>query len=155
MNNRTVTLSAETETEPGTIFALLADPRNIPKWAPLFVDEISGDQQQGWLATKDGKSFVLQVNSSASSGTVDYLREIVPGRVGGAYIRVFPRPVSGGTIVMTIPITPGNAEEKVTTILRGELTQLVRLSLESHSMDRSFDFLFGNRVEESLVGNYT
>jgi len=111
MNHRTVTQSIETETEPGTIFHLLADPRNIPQWAPLFADEIHEDQQLGWVVTKDGKSFVLHVVSSASSGTVDYLRETTPGREGGAYIRVLPRPGTGSTIVMTLPITPGTTEE--------------------------------------------
>jgi hypothetical protein len=132
MNDRTITQSIETETEPETIFDLLADPRNIPKWAPLFADEVSGDGKRGWLVTKDGKSFVLHVASSPSSGTVDYLREIAPGRVGGAYIRVLPRPGTGSTIVMTLPITPGITEEKVATILRGELAQLVQMSLQSH-----------------------
>ena len=37
------------------------------------------------------------------AGTVDYLREIAPGREGGAYIRVIPRPGGGSVVVMTVP----------------------------------------------------
>jgi len=44
---RTDTGSIETEAEPGTDFALLADLRNLPAWPPGFADAISGDGSAG------------------------------------------------------------------------------------------------------------
>ena len=37
---------------------------------------------------------------------MDYLREVAPGREGGAYIRAGPRPGGGSVIVMTLPLLP-------------------------------------------------
>ena len=128
MNARTVTQSIEADVEPGTIFELLADPRHIPDWAPNFADQVSEDGTRGWRVTKDGEVFTIRVVAASASRTVDYLREIAPGREGGAYIRVVPRLGGGSVIVMTLPVPPGGDLANVTAVLKSELAAIVRLS---------------------------
>lgn len=128
MNPRSVTQSIEADVEPGTIFELLADPRYIPDWAPTFADKVTEDGRGGWRVTKDGEVFSMRVVTATAGRTVDYLREIVPSREGGAYIRVVPRLGGGSVIVMTLPVPLGGDLENVTAVLKVELAALARLS---------------------------
>ena len=128
MNPRSVTQSIEADVEPGTIFELLADPRHIPDWAPDFAGKVTEDGRGGWRVTKNGEVFSIRVVTATTARTVDYLREIVAGREGGAYIRVVPRLGGGSVIVMTLPVPPGGGLEKVTAVLNFELAALARLS---------------------------
>ena len=79
MDSRTETQSIESDAEPTAVVALLADPTRIPDWAPAFADAVTRDDQCGWLATKSGQGFTVRVVTQPDAGTVDYLREIVPG----------------------------------------------------------------------------
>jgi len=102
-DNRTETQSIESDAEPTAVVTLLADPTRIPDWAPAFADAVTRDDQSGWLATKSGQGFTVRVVQQRDAGTVDYLREIAPGREGGAFLRVVPRPGGGSVVVMTLP----------------------------------------------------
>lgn len=128
MNPRSVTQSIEADADPGTIFELLADPRYIPDWAPNFADEVTEDEGRGWRVMKNGEVFSIRVVAATAARTVDYLREIVPGREGGAYTRVVPRLGGGSVIVITLPVPPGGDAENVTAVLKDELAALARLS---------------------------
>ena len=124
VERRTETQSIESDAEP---LAVLADPTRIPDWAPAFADTVVVDDQSGWLATKDGRDFTVRVVTQRDSGTVDYLREVAPGREGGAFIRVVPRPGDGSVVVMTLPLAPGAEQATITATLRDELTALMNL----------------------------
>jgi hypothetical protein len=128
MNPRSVTQSIEADVDPGTLFELLADPRHIPDWAPNFADEVTGDGRGGWRVTKNSEVFSIRVVTATAARTVDYLREIAPGREGGAYIRVVPRLGGGSVIAMTLPVPPGGDPENVIAVLKSELAALVRMS---------------------------
>jgi len=91
-SRRTVTQSIESEASRDEVVGVLVEATRIPEWAPAFVDRVTGDARSGWLATKDGQDFALRVVVDQGAGTVDYLREVGPGREGGAYVRVLPRP---------------------------------------------------------------
>jgi hypothetical protein len=132
---RTVTQSVETNVQPGAMVEILMDPRHIPQWAPAFADAIEADAQDGWRVRKDGSAFSLQVVVTQSSRTVDYLREVVPGKQGGAYIRVLPRPNGGSVVVMTVPVPAGADAGTVTAILSQELKALVDIG-ESRTEQR-------------------
>ncbi len=121
---RTQTQTNETAVDPDAIWQLLADPRHIPAWAPAFADTISGNEPQGWQAVKDGRGFALRVACTRAQRTVDDLREIAPGREGGAYLRVLPRPGGGSVVVMTLPLIPGTDPETAIATLRAELAAL-------------------------------
>jgi hypothetical protein len=128
MADRTVTRAIETDLEADVILAILKDPRLIPRWAPAFADTVEADTKNGWRVVKDGAAFSLELGISSSSRTVDYLREIAPGKRGGAYIRVLQRPGGGSVVVMTLPVAGGANVEAVTSVLTQELKQLVALS---------------------------
>ncbi|MDQ6837606.1 MAG: SRPBCC family protein [Actinomycetota bacterium] len=121
------TQSIESDAAVATVVGLLADPTHLLKWAPAFADSISGDTASGWRATKDGRDFSLRVAVNHEAGTVDYRREIAPGREGGAYIRVIPRPRGGSVIVMTLPLLPDVDPADTATRLGRELIALVSL----------------------------
>lgn len=128
MDRRTETQSIESEADPEAVLALLAQPSRIPEWAPAFADVVIGEDSSGWRAVKDGREFGLRVVVNHGTRTVDYLRELTPGREGGAYIRVVPRPGGGSVVVMTLPLLAGVDPVDTSAILRDELHALARLA---------------------------
>ena len=131
MNPRTVTRTIEADLEPDAILDILSNPKQIPEWAPVFADSIEADGPNGWRVKKGGDSFSVQVVTSRDSGTVDILREMGPGKRGGAYCRVTPRPGGGSVALITVPIVPGAKVEDVAIVLEQELAMLVKLSQKS------------------------
>jgi Polyketide cyclase / dehydrase and lipid transport len=131
MTMRTITRSMESDASPDEVFRLLTDARRLPEWAPAFADRVDTDGPDGWKATKNGAAFRLEVAVVASARTVDYLRESVSGRKGGAYLRVQPRPGGGSVVVMTIPLFPGRPAEEADATLAQELESLARLTAAS------------------------
>lgn len=127
---RTETQSAETDAPVAEVLAVLINAARIPQWAPAFADEVSGDSRSGWLVTKDGQAFTLRVAAVPAAGTVDYLREVAPGREGGAYLRVIPRP-GGGSVIMTLPAPPGADPAGTAAVLASELAALAALAASS------------------------
>jgi len=124
---RTETQSIESDAAVAAVIALLADPARIPQWAPAFADSVSGNTRSGWQATKDGRDFALRVAVNRDAGTVDYLRQVAPGREGGAHIRAVPRPGGGTVIVMTLPLLPDADPADTAVTLAQELAALVSL----------------------------
>jgi hypothetical protein len=128
MSSRTVTRSIETDLSPEAIQNILADPTRIPEWAPAFADTIAPTSQNMFRVTKGADTFDMEVCESRSAGTVDYVRDMGPGKRGGAYCRVFPRPGNGSVVVMTVPLAPGSDPQNVAATVEQELNALVRLS---------------------------
>jgi hypothetical protein len=128
MPTQTVTRSTESDLEPGTIYNVLAEVSNIPKWAPVFADSIERIDDVHCRVTKTGEVFDIGVSLHPSAGAVDYIREMPNGKRGGAYIRVTPRPLGGSTIIMTVPIGRNAIESDVAKVLEQELADLVQLS---------------------------
>lgn len=128
MAERTITGAVETDAEPGRIYSILTDPSRIPEWAPAFADRVERVDENAWRVRKDDATFPLRAVVSEQSRTVDYLREIAPGREGGAYLRVLSRPGSGSVVTMTLPLPPGENAESVRAVVEKELTTLVHLA---------------------------
>jgi hypothetical protein len=126
MSERTVTRSLEADLEPERILRVLNDPARLPEWAPVFADKVEHGQN-GWRVTKNNESFNVQVNVSTVAGTVDFLREMADGKRGGAYARVFPRPLGGSVVVMTVPLAPGSSPVEVARVVEQELAALVAM----------------------------
>jgi hypothetical protein len=133
MPDRTVTRTIEDDLDPDTILAVLMDPRLIPRWAPVFADEVEKISSDAWQVTKNGQTFAIEMEASPSSRTVDYLREIAPGKRGGACIRVLPRPGGGSVVIMTLPVPGDTSAERLTSVLVEELKGIVDLSKTSRS----------------------
>ncbi len=126
---RTVTRSIESEADPDVVVELLANPRRIPDWAPDFADAVSEDGHAGWTATKNSQDFALRVVIQRDAGTVDYLRQVAPGREGGAYLRATPRPAGGSVIVMTVPVPADSDPVVVDATVSDELAALSLLAV--------------------------
>jgi len=124
---RTETQNIESDGAVTIVVAVLADATHIPNWAPAFADSVSRDDSSGWLAIKDGREFALRVTVNHDAGTVDYLREVAPGREGGAYIRAVPRPGGGSVIIMTLPLLRDVDPADTAVTLGQELRALVSL----------------------------
>jgi hypothetical protein len=122
---RTQTAVLGIDADPAAVVALLADARRLPEWAPAFADRVEG-ADGAWEVIKGEDRFALEVVRS-DAGTVDYLREVAPGRRGGAYLRATPRPGGGSTVVMTVPVAPGQSPQQVAATLSGELAALAQL----------------------------
>jgi hypothetical protein len=126
-SRRTETQSIESEASPDQVVGVLADATRLHEWAPGFVDRVTGDAQSGWRATKDGRDFALRIVVDQSAGTVDFLRQVAPGREGGAYLRAVPRPGGGSVITMTLPLLPGVDPADTASTLAQELIAIVAL----------------------------
>jgi Polyketide cyclase / dehydrase and lipid transport len=128
MSERTVTGSIESNVGRDALVALLADASQLPAWAPAFADTMVRDGD-AWRATKGAREFLVQVAVRADAGTVDYLREVAPGRFGGAYLRVVPRPAGGSVVTMTLPVGDGVDPAGVRATLAAELAALAELAI--------------------------
>jgi hypothetical protein len=128
---RTETQSAETTATVAAVIGLLASPTNIPRWAPDFADRVAGDATSGWRANKGDREFPLRVVIDREAGTADYLRQVAPGREGGAYIRAVPRPGGGSVVIMTVPLLPDVDPADTQATLSRELTALMSLVEEA------------------------
>jgi hypothetical protein len=128
MAHQTVTRTTECDFEPGSVYDVLADTTNLPKWAPVFADAIQPIDDMRYRVTKNGQEFDIEVPMNPAAGTVDFIREMPNGKRGGAYLRVMPRPLGGCTIVMTVPIGPATNESEVARVLEQELADLVQLA---------------------------
>jgi hypothetical protein len=126
-NRGTVTSGIETETSPEVVLQVLSDPRRLPEWAPGFADRVQAGAGGCWMITKGEKTFPIEVVTFGPALTVDYLREVAPGKKGGAFLRVLPQPRGGCVIVMTLPVPPGATAEGTATILDQELQLLTAL----------------------------
>lgn len=126
---RTETGSIESDAEPDAVFAVLTDPRRLPDWAPGFADAVASAGAAGWRVTKDGRDVVVRVVTNQGARTVDFVREIAPGREGGACVRVLARPGGGSVTCMTLPVPPDGEPAAVATIIRDELAALTNLAV--------------------------
>jgi Polyketide cyclase / dehydrase and lipid transport len=73
---------------PELVFDFVADPRNLPLWAPAFATSIERDGEH-WLVHSGGAQLRLEVRASRELGTVDFLAaDAPPDRPVGAYSRV-------------------------------------------------------------------
>ena len=64
--SRSITIAAA----PATVFDYVADPRNLPGWAPAFASAVRPDGDR-WIVTNDAGVFPILVRASAEHGTVD------------------------------------------------------------------------------------
>ena len=81
--SRSITIAAA----PATVFDYVADPRNLPVWAPAFASAVRADGDR-WIVTNDAGEFPVLVRASAEHGTVDVVSADDHAR--GAFTRVLP-----------------------------------------------------------------
>jgi uncharacterized protein YndB with AHSA1/START domain len=92
---RTESRSIAIAAPPEAVFAYVADPRNLPAWAPAFATAVRPDGDD-WLVTQGDAELRVAVRTSAEHGTVDLLStqdarrgaftRVVPSHEGSAYV---------------------------------------------------------------------
>jgi hypothetical protein len=87
---------------PSDVLAFLADPYNLPRWAPAFARSVS--ERDGQLIVDTGKGDrLISMSVSGEGGTVDLLSPADP-RVG-AFSRVLPNG-DGSEFLFTLFFAP-------------------------------------------------
>jgi hypothetical protein len=76
-----------------TVLDLVADPRELPRWAPDFARAIRADGEDWIVDTGDGE-LRIRVRVSREHGTVDFLAAGLPA---GVEVGAFSRVVANGS----------------------------------------------------------
>jgi uncharacterized protein YndB with AHSA1/START domain len=106
---RIETRSIAVAAPPATVFAYIADARNLPDWAPAFATAVRPEGDR-WIVTGGGAEFPIVVRASAEHGTVDFLAAEEATR--GAFSRVLPHG-DGAAYQFTLLFPEGTEEEAV------------------------------------------
>ena len=95
---------------PEAVFAVLADARRLPEWAPAFAQAVREDGED-WIIDSGGAELRVRVVSDAEHGTVDIVRPANPA-LGGARMRVLPNG-GGSAFVFSIVFPPGVGDDVI------------------------------------------
>ena len=84
---RSSTQSISIDVPAEAVLDLVADPRQLPRWAPAFARAVHPAGGDHWLARTGEREVRMRVRVSREHGTVDFL---LPGAEEGAFSRVIP-----------------------------------------------------------------
>jgi hypothetical protein len=104
-DTQTITLPVSFE----EVFAFLAQPENLPRWAVGFARGIRREGDDWIVQTIQGE-MPIRVVADAERGTIDFQMRVAPGLEGVAYSRVI-RNDSGAEYVFTQFQLPGMDDE--------------------------------------------
>jgi len=116
------TRSISIEATPAAVFAFVADPRNLPRWAPAFADAVRPAGER-WIVTSGDTELPISVQASAERGTLDLLGG--PDLNVGAFSRVLPN-ANGSEYLFTLFFPDGTPQEAVSAQM-----QVVEQELET------------------------
>ena len=124
-DTQSVTIGASAE----DVFAFVADPASLPRWAVGFAESVRRDGD-AWVVTT-GQSAEVRVDcrTDRDRGTIDFHMEPAPGVTATAYARVVPNG-AGADFVLTQqqpPSMPDEVFDAQVAALRHELTVLKAL----------------------------
>jgi uncharacterized protein YndB with AHSA1/START domain len=120
---RSETRSIAIDAPPHEVHRYIADPANIPRWAPAFATAIR-PRGEHWVTTSSRGDAEIVVASNRDVGTVDILS--AADRTRGAFVRVIPN----GTlseVLFTLFFEPGTPEESIVaqmTVVDDELARI-------------------------------
>jgi uncharacterized protein YndB with AHSA1/START domain len=124
---RAETHSISIDAPPDTVLNVVADPRNLPRWAPAFARAVRPDGD-GWVIDSRAGEVRRIVRVSSEHRTVDLLAETNPDR--GAFSRVLPNG-RGSEYLFTLFFSDGTDEaaiERQMAIVEDELRTVRSLS---------------------------
>jgi hypothetical protein len=107
--NHSRTRSISIAADPAEVLAFLADPHNLPRWAPAFARSVTERDGQLLVDTGEGE-LPISLSVSPEKGTVDVLSAAEP-RVG-AFSRVLPNG-DGSEYLFTLLFAPDADETAV------------------------------------------
>ena len=108
--NRVETRSLAIAAAPGLVHAYLADPSNLPVWAPGFASSVRPDGMS-YAVCRGGVEFRIDVLVERTAGTVDFVAANDHAR--GLFARVLPNG-EGSELVFTLPFAPDTPAGVVT-----------------------------------------
>ncbi|HEX3832202.1 MAG TPA: SRPBCC family protein [Solirubrobacteraceae bacterium] len=107
--NHSHTRSISIAADPADVLVFLADPHNLPRWAPAFARSVT--ERDGQLLVDTGQGELpISLSVSPERGTVDVLSAADP-RVG-AFSRVLPNG-DGSEYLFTLLFAPDTEEGAV------------------------------------------
>ena len=118
--SRAETRSVAIPADPDAVFAFVADPRNLPRWAPGFASAVR-PAGADWIVTSGGNELTIAVVSDPIRRTVDLLGG--ERRTTAVYSRVIAN-AEGSEYLFTILFPHGTPEAAVTAqmeVVDGEL----------------------------------
>src|SRR5215203_4791462 len=109
-----MTMHADTQTisPPASaedVFAFLADPENLPRWAVGFARGIRREVDE-WIVQTGQGEMPIRVVADALRGTIDFHMTVTPGIEAVAYSRIIPNE-TGAEYIFTQLQLPGMADE--------------------------------------------
>ncbi len=107
--NRAVTCSITIAAPPPAVHAYLADPRNLPAWAPGFAPRIRPAGESS-VVTTDDREFNIVVLAEPNSRSVDVVSAGNHSR--GLFTRVLPN-ADGTELLFTLLLPPNTAERAI------------------------------------------
>ena len=106
---RSDTQSVSIEAAPDAVFAFLAQPANLPRWAVGFARAVR--QEEGdWIVETAAGDVPIRIDADAARGSIDFEMTVAPQTVSTAYSRVVPN-ASGAEYVFTQFQGPGMPDE--------------------------------------------
>lgn len=95
---------------PSAVHAYLAEPSNLPTWAPAFASSVS-PSGTSWVVSRADAEFAIDVLADHRCGTVDFVAAGDHAR--GLFARVLPSG-SGSEVVFTLMFAPDTPQDAVT-----------------------------------------
>ena len=129
-DTRAVTINA-----PATdVFAFIADPENLPRWAVGFCRSIRRDVEKDgwWIVTTAQGDLPLRYVTDSECGTVDFHLSPAPGVEAAAFSRVMPNG-EGAEYVFTQFQGPGMPDEVFERQVRALVEELQLLRALIHA----------------------
>jgi hypothetical protein len=87
---RADTQAVSIEASPGEVFRLVADIRNLPRWAVGFAKAVRQEHGQWYVATGSAE-IAVRIDADEPRGVVDFRLTVAPGVEALAASRVVPR----------------------------------------------------------------
>jgi carbon monoxide dehydrogenase subunit G len=107
---RGVTRGVGIEAPPAAVLAVVADPTNLPRFAPGFARSVQRDGDgQGWIVDSAPGRLQLRTAVDADRGTVDLHLTAPDGSESTVFLRVLPNG-SGTELTFTL-LLPGSASD--------------------------------------------
>lgn len=123
---RADTQSVSIQSRADAVFAFVADPGNLPRWAIGFAKGVNADGDEWLVTTGDGGQVSLRTVTDAGLGVVDF-HMVMPGGIESvARSRVVPRG-AGSEFVFTqvqVPGIPDALFDRLVETVDHELTAL-------------------------------
>jgi hypothetical protein len=109
---------------PAAVLEYLADPQNLPRWAPGFAPSIVERDGQLIVRQADDNELVICLEVGAEAGTVDIVS--AADRRRGAFTRVIPN-ADGSELLFTLLFDPSNPSNAVAAQMEIVDAELVRV----------------------------